>query len=175
MVFAPALVFVHAGVLLTRHGVLVLPGRTHAGKSTLVKALVDLGARYCSDEYAIIDQAGRVQPFQRALHQRGEPDTHIPARQLGWSPQLQSEPVGAVIVTAYSPEASWSPAPMTRGEATMRMMENTVGTLAAPRRTISHLASAVRTARCSQSPRGEASETAARIMDWLDGEAETSW
>src|SRR5262245_28191234 len=44
-------VFVHAGAVGWKGRALLLPGRTFAGKSTLVAALVRAGATYYSDEY----------------------------------------------------------------------------------------------------------------------------
>jgi len=48
-------VFVHAGVVGWRGGAILLPGRSLAGKSTLVDALIRAGATYYSDEYAVLD------------------------------------------------------------------------------------------------------------------------
>src|SRR5262249_55268360 len=50
---------VHAGVVGWRGYAIVIPGRTMTGKSNLVAALVRLGARYYSDEYAVIDDEGQ--------------------------------------------------------------------------------------------------------------------
>ena len=58
---------VHGGVVAHDGRALLLPGPTHAGKSTLVAELVRRGAPYFSDEYALIDADGRVHPYPRAL------------------------------------------------------------------------------------------------------------
>src|SRR5687768_17180193 len=47
-------VFVHAGVVGWRGRAIVLPGRSFAGKSTLVRALLAAGATYYSDEFAVL-------------------------------------------------------------------------------------------------------------------------
>ena len=67
---APRHVFIHAGVVAHHGRALVLPGRTHAGKSTLVARLVTSGATYYSDEYAVLDEQGRVLPYPRAMSLR---------------------------------------------------------------------------------------------------------
>jgi hypothetical protein len=59
--------FVHAGVVRWRRKAIVIPGRSMSGKSSLVAALVRAGATYYSDEYAVLDRAGRVWPFARRL------------------------------------------------------------------------------------------------------------
>ena len=65
-------VFVHAGVVGWRGRAIVIPGRTHTGKSTLVAALLEAGAVYYSDEMAIFDSDGRVRAFPVPLVMRQE-------------------------------------------------------------------------------------------------------
>ena len=56
--------FVHAGVVAWKDRTLILPGFSHAGKSSaLLWSLVQAGAVYYSDEYAIFDEHGSVYPF----------------------------------------------------------------------------------------------------------------
>ena len=52
-------VFLHAGVVAWNGGAILIPGRSHSGKSRLVEALVHRGATYYSDEYAVLDARGR--------------------------------------------------------------------------------------------------------------------
>ena len=61
--YATTRVFIHAGVITWRNCTVVLPGFSHAGKSTLVWSLVQAGAVYYSDEYAVFDENGGVHPF----------------------------------------------------------------------------------------------------------------
>jgi len=51
----PDWIFVHAGVVALRGRALVIPGESFSGKTTLVRALVEAGATYYSDEYAVLD------------------------------------------------------------------------------------------------------------------------
>ncbi len=83
--YAPEFVFVHAGVVAWQGRALLLPGVSHAGKSTLVAELVRAGATYYSDEFALLDSHGRVHPFARDLRIRrpGKPDqTSVPVTHL---------------------------------------------------------------------------------------------
>ena len=59
------MLFVHAGVVGWRGLAIVIPGRSHTGKSTLVAELVRRGAVYYSDEFAVLDDTGRVHPYRR--------------------------------------------------------------------------------------------------------------
>ena len=50
--FSPQAVFLHAGVAVWNGAAILIPGRSHAGKSTLIKSLIEAGAVYYSDEFA---------------------------------------------------------------------------------------------------------------------------
>ena len=71
--FASPFLFVHAGVVSWQGKLILLPGSSFAGKSTLVTALVDAGATYYSDEYAVLDHNGRVIPYPRRISLREGP------------------------------------------------------------------------------------------------------
>ena len=66
------MLFVHAGVVGWRGMAIVIAGRSHTGKSTLVAELVRRGAVYYSDEFAVLDDMGMVHPYRRPLVLRGE-------------------------------------------------------------------------------------------------------
>ena len=59
--------FVHAGVVGWEDRAIVMPGASFAGKTTLVRAWLEAGATYYSDEFAVLDRDGRVHPFARPL------------------------------------------------------------------------------------------------------------
>ena len=71
---APRRRFVHAGVVGWRGKAILIPGRSYSGKSTLVAALVAAGATYYSDEYAVLDERGRVHPYPKPLSLRADPE-----------------------------------------------------------------------------------------------------
>ena len=51
-----------AGVVGWENRAIVMPGASFAGKTTLVRAWLEAGATYYSDEFAVLDRAGRVHP-----------------------------------------------------------------------------------------------------------------
>ena len=65
--FAPDTIFVHAGVVAFNGKALVVPGKSFAGKTTLVAALVRAGATYYSDEFAVLDERGAIHPYPKPL------------------------------------------------------------------------------------------------------------
>jgi hypothetical protein len=59
---------VHAGVVSAPGGVIVIPGRSGQGKSTVTAACVQRGLRYVSDEALVLDwETGRVQAYPKPL------------------------------------------------------------------------------------------------------------
>ncbi len=170
---APGLVFVHSGAVLTEYGLLALPGRSFAGKSTLVKALVKRGAVYFSDEYAVLDKMGQVHPFPRALSERmpGGEIRFTPAEELGWSPSQGSSPLEFVVVAHFEEGGSWNPVSLTRGQAVLKLLENTVCAQTAPARALGYISLALEKTFCVESVRGEVEEAAEQILDWMKATA----
>src|SRR5262249_55900586 len=107
---APERVFVHAGVVGYRGRGILLPGRSFAGKSTLVRELVRAGAQYYSDEYAVLDSAGGVHPYARSLairNERGPGVTKHPVSALGARMAGGPIPVGLVVMSEFRSGGEW--------------------------------------------------------------------
>ena len=87
---------------------ILLPGPTHAGKSTLVAELVRRGAPYFSDEYALIDADGRVHPYPRPLLLRDGSGYDQPrlATELGGMVAHEPLPAGLIVGVRHAPDAS---------------------------------------------------------------------
>ena len=171
--YASNRVFVHAGVVGWRGRALLLPGVSCAGKSTLVAALLRAGARYYSDEYAVLAPNGLVHPFARRLSLRARDGT--PARRCGpdafWRPRAGEEPlpVGLVAVTKYRPGVHWRPRVLTQGQAVLAMLEDALPARLDPEGTMRVLQQAVGSALVLKGTRGETDETAAKLLAALDG------
>src|SRR5262249_31072298 len=97
---APSRIFVHAGVVEWRGHAILFPGRSRSGKTTLVAALLRAGAKYYSDEFAVLDAAGRVHPWARPLRMRRPgmlPQLH--PVETGERAEQSSLSVGLIVVT----------------------------------------------------------------------------
>lgn len=163
-------IFVHAGVVGWNGRAIVMPGRTHAGKSTLVNAMVETGATYYSDEFAVIDPEGRVAPYPRALTLRGETRQsaqHLSARSLGWREALPVLPVGAVVVTSFRPGTEWDATQQGPGLTVLDLFANTVSARTNTLLACTTLARAAEGAMCFKGPRGEARIAADAILALL--------
>src|SRR6185436_16438379 len=123
--FAPRRVFVHAGVVAWNGKAIVVPGSSFSGKSTLVAELLRAGATYYSDEYAVIDERGRVHPYPRQLRIRAADSTwpkRVNATEFGSSIGLKPLPIGVVVSTRFKEGARFRPRALTRGKATLELM-----------------------------------------------------
>jgi hypothetical protein len=153
---------------------ILLPGRSFRGKSTLVAALVRAGATYYSDEYAVLDDRGRVHPYARPLSLRREGGlgaARLPVEALGGTVGEHPLPVGLVAVTHYRAGAQWRPRRLSPGQATLALLNETVAARSRPvtaLRTLHRVAAGAATFR---GVRGEAEENAPLILQACDREA----
>ena len=156
-------VFVHAGVVAVDGRAILVPGRSGAGKTTLVRALIAAGATYYSDEYAVLDGEGRVHPYARRPSVRvraGGKERHPVPRGRGRRPL----PVGLVVETRYRPGARWSPVQLSGGERVLALLANTVPARDRPAEVLAVLARASEHAAGIRSDRGAAGRTAAALI-----------
>ena len=152
----PDRVFVHAAALGWRGRVILLPGKSDAGKSTLALALARAGADYYSDEYALLDRHGQVHPYPCPLRLRlstggrrfGPEQLHhaLPA-----GDGMPPAPVGCVVFTRYAVGRRWRPRELTPGQAIVRTLQCTVATIRRPSQTMRYLKTALQDAPAIES------------------------
>jgi hypothetical protein len=169
---SPDHIFVHAGVVAIDERLLVLPGFSFSGKTTLVTSLVRAGATYYSDEYALIDPDGLVHPYPRRLSLRDKDfsrtDVHV--ADLGGVAGDKALPISRILVTTYDPSAEWNPRKLSSGECAMALLSHTVAARSRPEQVMYHLRRAVEGAVGYESPRGESEELAKRLVSELSGD-----
>jgi hypothetical protein len=165
-------VFVHAGVVGWRGRAIILPGLSMSGKSTLVAALVRAGATYYSDEYAVLDDRGRVHPYPRLLSLRSdndEPTRRCSPEALGGRSGSRPLPVGLIVVTQYRPGARWRPSPLTPGPAALALLANTVPARVRPAVALATFQQVVTQATTLKGWRGEAESTVEAMLNRVEG------
>ncbi|CAN5576590.1 hypothetical protein BH23CHL5_BH23CHL5_03070 [soil metagenome] len=121
--------FVHAGVAVLDGKAIVIPGRSFAGKSTLTRALLDAGATYYSDDYAVIDDKGLVHPFPRHLRLRDQgtvPQNRVNPLHRGWIIGTDAVPIGIVAALHYDANAGWDVQKVSKGAGVLALLSNTV-------------------------------------------------
>ena len=85
------------------------------------------GATYYSDEYAVLDERGRVHSFPRPLSIRekeGALSVKRPAVEFGARTGTKPIPVGLVAVTSYKEGARFQPRRMSEGRAVLELLAN---------------------------------------------------
>jgi hypothetical protein len=160
-------VFVHAGCVSINNKVILIPGRSFTGKTSLVASFLRHGAQYYSDEFACLDEHGFVHPYPRPLSVR----TDISAQRARHSAdslgaRIAAEPIAVsyVIVTNYLSGACWKPRELTKGEVLMALLDNTVAARKDPAKTLSVLAAAAQAAQGLAGERGEADDLVSSIV-----------
>ncbi len=168
--------FIHAGCVAVGERALVLPGLSFSGKTTLVRALLDDGATYLSDEYALLDSDGAVHPYPKPLSIRPDGSqrssgavrsTETAAAELGAEVGERALPVALIAALRYVPGASWAPEPLTPSQGALALLSHSVAVRHEPERVLAAARSAARGAYCIEGDRGEAGKTARVLLDLL--------
>ena len=164
---APERVFVHAGVVGYQGRAILLPGRSFAGKSILVRELVRAGAQYYSDEYAVLDSAGGVHPYPRPISIRNERNpgpTKHPVDTVSVRAGDGPLPVGLVVMSEFRSGGEWRPRRLSPGRGALAMLANTVAARRIPEVALATLHQVVTRAPIVASERGEASSVVEPIL-----------
>jgi len=162
-------VFIHAGVVAWRGVGIMIPAESFCGKSTLVAAFVRAGATYYSDEFAVLDASGAIHPYPRrlSLRETGKPRAvRRSVESLGGHRGTDPIRPGLVLLTRYRPGRQWAPRRVASGDAVFELVRNSLSIRRQPGSVLNVLSQLVREAVVLQSDRGDADETAARVLQW---------
>ncbi len=160
---APDHVFVHAGVVGVENRAIMLPGRSFAGKTTLVAALVQAGAEYWSDEYAVLDADGLVHPYPKPLSVRIDDTRETdeqPVESLGGRAGDRPLPVAVIAFTNYRPGAAWALRARTSGEGAIKLLEHSIAARSRPEQVLAAVRRAATDAVVLEGDRGDANQGA---------------
>jgi hypothetical protein len=165
-------VFVHAGVVGWKGKAVIFPGRSFRGKTTLVAELIQQGAVYYSDEYAVIGTDGLVRPFPRDLSLRdllsADFEKDISPQSLGAEIGTVPLSVGAVIITEFDSDAEWQPAELSVGNGILETIPHTIPIRIGPEMSLKILNLAFKNAIFAKSVRGDVKRDASAILAFLD-------
>lgn len=166
--------FVHAGVVGWQGQAIIIPGHSYSGKTVLVKEFLQAGAKYYSDEFAVLDGQGWVHPFPRLLSVRTEDcqtRNHIRAEDLGSETGIGPLPVGLLLLTRYEAGAHWRPRILSPGRGVLALLANALTARSQPALALATFEKATVRARVLKSIRGDAKETAESVLKYLDWRA----
>ncbi len=164
---APDHVFVHAGVVGVGERAIVLPGRSFAGKTTLVAMLVQAGAEYWSDEYAVLDADGLVHPYPKPLSVRIDATRATderPVESLGGLAGDRPLPVAVIAFTSYRPGVAWALRSCTAGEGAVKLLEHSVAARSRPEQVLAAVRRAATDAVVLEGDRGDADGAAGALL-----------
>lgn len=161
---------VHAGAVLWDGRAVLLPGSTHAGKSSLVTELLRRGATYLSDEYALIDSEGFVHPYPRTLLVRNGRPEQVPMlpAECGAIVGKAPSPVGWILSLQYLPGCAWDVKAVTQSEALLILLRNTPHILQESPDMVQMFERAVRKVTCYVGCRNEAADAVDHIMQLMN-------
>lgn len=157
--------FIHAGVVVFDGVVIIIPGRSHAGKSTLVDELVRSGAVYFSDEYARVTPDGSIRAYPRPIQLRTPDGRRIVEPTRADTSLDTALPPGLVVSTRYEPNSVFEPHPMSPARAALELFDNVVVARLDPERAMAAVASIARVAHAVHSLRPDVRDTAPRILE----------
>ncbi|SRR6266498_118583 len=166
--------FIHAGAVRWRGHTILIPGRSHTGKTTLVTEFLKSGAAYYSDDFAALDHAGHLHAYPRDLSVRTQSNgsERVRPEELG-ATRAQPGPISFVLLTEYAEDGRWSPSAVSRGQGMLRLLENTPSARKQPGFALQVLQKAVESAEIHQGYRGEKEQTVQEVMNYLDGRSFT--
>ncbi len=163
--------FVHAGAVGWNGAAIIFPGKSRAGKSTLIAELVKAGASYFSDEFAVLDDKGRVHPFAKPLSLR-DPQTsrqcETAVESLGGVAAREPLPVAMVVMTQYREGARWKPETLSPGEGALEIMAHSIAARRWPALALSVIGTVADQATIIRSERGDARTLAHKILTAQD-------
>lgn len=169
---AKNLVFIHAGVVGWKGRAILMPGDSFTGKSTLVAALVKNGADYYSDDFAILDAKGLVQPFPRAISMRTNDGNYTPYElsidKLGGAVGKKRVPIGMILFTEYKTRTRWNPEVLTPGQGILEIIPFILSFKPQPEFSLKVLNKVADNAIIASSSRGHAEHFAKTLLGFFD-------
>lgn len=158
---------VHAGAVLLGDRAVLLPGKSFAGKSSLVAELLRRGATCLSDEYALIDGAGMVHSYPRPLLLRNSDHEQAAVLPGDLHAQIASTParVAWILSLRYEAGGVWNVQGVEQSLALLSLLQNTPHALADSPDMVGCFERAVSGARCFEGRRGEIADAVDRILD----------
>lgn len=166
------LIAVHAAVLVSGDVMILIPGTSMTGKTSMCVAALDAGIEVWSDEYALIDpETGMTSGWPRRLSVReGHGIRRRVANDGGLRGRSSLMPalVAHVFYSAGEPESDgdteFTLTALTAGEITSALLANTVCAQSRPRESFDAATNIARHARGVGGRRGEADDTIQRLL-----------
>jgi hypothetical protein len=130
----------------------------------LVSALLARGAKYLSDELALLDDQGRVHAYPKPLSVRAAHGRVLRKPAPLGSLQHAPLPLGLVVSTSYRKGASFRPHALPRGQAALALLQQAFRARQEPHRVLEVIATALADGHAVHGVRGPADRAAEAIL-----------
>src|SRR5262249_7648261 len=138
------------------------------GKSTLVAELVQRGAVYYSDEFAVLDDLGMVHPYRRPLVLRGETRPSSDLLLLRLDAPTEPLPPAFAVAGPYRPGVARRPTVLRGARAVLPLIDGRVRGREESARMLRIAAGLAPIVVTLQGPRPEATDVAGALLDLVD-------
>ena len=174
--FAREKVFIHAGAVGYNGFGIIIPGKSFQGKTTLVANLIQKGALYYSDEYAVLDEEGLLHPFHKKLSMRGIIDDFT-QKDIGYEEfkakkGTQPVPIKLILLAGYFPGEivcqPFKPEIISEGRGMLEMLANTIPIINNTKFTLKVLNKVVNRAIIAKCRRGDAELFAELLLNYFE-------
>jgi hypothetical protein len=156
---------VHAGVVGHQGRAIVLPGPAMIGKTTLVIALLEAGAAYYADDFALVDGDGYVHPYHSLMYIKGQPKVAV--EDLGGVRGKDPIPVGLIARIQYRDGATWNTQRRTTADGALMLVRSAYG-MDAPAFSLKSAHRAASDSIVLEGERGDAAEAAAALLELVE-------
>jgi hypothetical protein len=159
-------VFVHAAAVAVDGRAIVLPGTSFSGKTSLCVELLKRGADFLTDEFSVLDADGRVMPYPRPIHVRGDAGerNYVTPDSLGAMTATGTATVALAALLDYDERGGWSVTPVSPALSVLRLLDHTVCAQSRPEASLDAVTTALSGALCLEGTRGAATEAADLLL-----------
>jgi hypothetical protein len=151
-------IIIHAGAVVVNGKSIIFPANSYSGKSSLTAEFVRQGAKYFSDEYAVISEDGFLHPFHKkiSLREPGSYDqTDVSVESLGGQKSHDAMLLDYILFTKFTKYSRWKPEVLSKARAVFDLLPHAINGKNNPEFTIRVLQNAVKNATILRSSRGE--------------------
>lgn len=174
---SPDYVFIHAGVVSFRDQLIVLPGASFSGKTTMVATLLEHGAEYYSDEYAVVDPTGLVHPYARKLSVRVKDQTlpnETSPEVFGSTSAKKPKPISLILLTNYQEGSIFEPSRISEGSGILESIPFVIPMRYNPDFSLKVLNTAFSRAIILKGSRDDATSATRSLIAFIDRSIDTS-
>lgn len=175
IILPPEKFIFHAGAVSYKDVGIIFPGKSRAGKSTLTKEFLKVGAKFYTDDCSVIDKEGNLYAYPTALKIRDKNGDQqlFPVECFGAEIGMKPVLVKYVVFCNFEMGGGWKPTNISQGDASFLLLENLFYRSSIhkfPKETLAFLHYLTDNAAVLKGVRGEAKYLVEDIVSRIDAE-----